>query len=207
MSALEPSSEERLRQMMILFGQGKTYTEIGKHFGISRQRAFQILHDAGVESRDELKRRRIRAAVDTTVKHPERTLAEIAESYGVATDTIRRHMTPEQRQQRRQPYWERFGEKVCPVCGEMKDTTLFVLAKGVPTLCKPCQKVRNDRYKESLDPSRPIPPSKTCRDCGQTKPSDQFYRNYRNKDQLTSYCIECQKVRNGKRYQKDKTDE
>lgn len=38
--------------------------------------------------------------------------------------------------------------------------------------------------------------TKTCPDCGETKPTDQFWKNRTTSDGLTTYCRTCQGARN-----------
>jgi len=44
--------------------------------------------------------------------------------------------------------------------------------------------------------------TKTCRDCGETKPAGEFYKNPANRDGLGCYCRGCNRARNRASYRK-----
>lgn len=51
------------------------------------------------------------------------------------------------------------------------------------------RQIRNVRHNAVLE--RPYPAQRLCRDCGETKPGLEFYRNNTRKDGFSPYCIAC----------------
>lgn len=102
-------------------------------------------------------------------------------------------------------------EKRCPTCGETKQRDEFYLSKrtldGLTIECKVCddarrtkrrQQARRDRISGNIE----LPSHRICRECGQSKPIDQFYKNASYNDGVDTICKVCS-ARRYRRYSED----
>jgi hypothetical protein len=90
-------------------------------------------------------------------------------------------------------------EKPCNYCGVTKALEEFNNAKdhrdGKENICKVCKRekdrLRNEKYREE----NPLPLEKLCKECKNTKPLEDFYRDKKTRDGRERMCKECHNYR------------
>lgn len=101
------------------------------------------------------------------------------------------------------------GSKTCRDCGLQKPLLEFTVHKEskdrLSNHCRSCQKKRR---RQSYERNRTrlaeklLTGTKRCRQCGETKPTQEFHRNYANLEGLHNLCKTCRRASDKRRFEK-----
>ena len=99
--------------------------------------------------------------------------------------------------------------KKCRDCRLQKPLMEFTIHKDtkdrLSNHCRLCQKQRRRQSYErnrSRLAEKSLTGTKQCRECGETKPTQEFHRNYANLEGLHNLCKTCRRVSDKRRFEK-----
>ena len=99
--------------------------------------------------------------------------------------------------------------KTCRDCRLQKPLMEFTIHKEskdqLSNHCRSCQKQRRrqayERNRKRLA-EKSLTGTKRCRQCGETKPTQEFHRNYANREGLHNLCKTCRRASDKRRFEK-----